>query len=173
MLEGVERSYVYKCSPFTIYHYASLQNHTEGIQHLRLKGGKNCEKATFEMGYGDVVLHQDKQLYQHPCDSFSLCYLLLGPDGELDWPANVSAFQIEVWIEVLLGCDGCGVGSRSVLQSQVLQMQLRFYYKTSNTKQKLQRKKDFLASTPKNSLLAILTMDESSVILKQYGLIRI
>lgn len=28
---------------------------------------------------------------------------------ELDWTSNVSAIQVELWVEVLVGCDGCGV----------------------------------------------------------------
>lgn len=55
----------------------------------------------------------------------SLCGLiLLGPDGELNWPANVSALQIKVSVEVLLWRDGCGVGGRSILQGQILQTHL-------------------------------------------------
>ena len=52
--------------------------------------------------------------------------LLLGPDGELDWPANVSFLQIKVCVEVLLLCDGCWVGGCSILQSEILQTHLAF-----------------------------------------------
>ena len=46
---------------------------------------------------------------------------LLCPDAQLNGPADVSVFQVKLWIKVLLWSDGGRVGGGRILQSQILQ----------------------------------------------------
>ena len=49
--------------------------------------------------------------------------LLLCPNRQLLWPSDVPVFQIELFVEVLIRRDGCGVVGRGALCREVLPSQ--------------------------------------------------
>ena len=46
--------------------------------------------------------------------------LLLCSNGQLFRPSNIPFFQIKLFIEVLVRCDGCGVVCSSTFRGEVL-----------------------------------------------------
>lgn len=60
---------------------------------------------------------------------FHGCIILLDFTGELDGTSDVPAVQVELWVEVLLSCDGCGVVRTGTLGHITLTEKYRESYK--------------------------------------------